>query len=70
MNIDKRIVIGVCIFILALIITIVILSTNCSNNSSESERTDRISDDEKKRLSEPSVPELFFNTDELMGFFS
>jgi len=70
MNIKKGTIFGVCIFIFALILTIVILSINYANKSSECKKTDITSEDEKKRLSEPSVPELIFNTDELMGFFS
>jgi len=70
MNIKKGTIVGVCFFILALIAIIVGLSISYATKSSECKRTDRTSEDEKKRLSEPSVPELIFNTDELMGFFS
>jgi hypothetical protein len=70
MNIKKGTIFWVCIFILTLIAIIVTLFVKCLNKSSECERTDKTSEDEKKRLSEPSVPELIFNTDELMGFFS
>ena len=61
----------ICILIFALILTIVILGICCSKRTCECEtRKLTISDDEKKRLSEPTNPELIFNTDELMGFFS